>query len=162
ALDRRHRFTMAMLYDVPFFQHHSNWAVKNVIGNWEIAPVYTYQTGEWATVESNRDANLNGDAAGDRVIFNKSGIANTVSDVSPLCRSAVPSADCTMGLVNCKGTEKLTVPTSPCPLGVNVVGNVVGYAALNSTAQYLRAGPGTLANVGRNTLLTRPINNFDV
>jgi hypothetical protein len=29
-------------------------------------------------------------------------------------------------------------------------------------AQYFRAGLGALATVGRNTLLTRPINNFDV
>jgi hypothetical protein len=162
ALDRRHRFTLALLYDVPYFQHNSNWVVKNVIGNWELAPVYTYQTGEWATVESNRDANLNGDAAGDRVILNKSGVANTGSEVTPLCRSGIPGADCTMSLVTCKGTEVLTDPTSACPLGVNIVGNVVGYAALNSNAQYLRTGPGALADVGRNTLLTRPINNFDL
>ena len=42
------------------------------------------------------------------------------------------------------------------------MGNVVGYAALDSSAQYIRGGPGTRAQVGRNTLLTRPINNFDV
>jgi hypothetical protein len=129
ALDRRHRFTMAMLYDVPFFQHHSNWAVKNIIGNWEIAPVYTYQTGEWATVESNRDANLNGDAAGDRTIFNASGIPGTGTDVTAL---------------------------------KNTGGATVAYLANDPTAQYIRAGSGARADVGRNTLLTRPINNFDV
>ena len=127
ALDRRHRFTLAMLYDVPFFKH-SNWIARNVIGNWELAPVYTYQTGEWATVESNLDANLNGDAAGDRTILNPSGIKGTGSGVTALTNSS---------------------------------GKVVAYLANNPTAQYIRAGSGALATVGRNTLLTKPINNFD-
>ena len=129
ALDRRHRFTMAVLYDMPYLSHSSNWAVKNLIGNWEFAPVYTYQTGEWATVESNRDANLNGDAAGDRVVFNASGIKNTGTDVTAL---------------------------------KNTGGATVAYLANDPTAMYIRAGSGALANVGRNTLLTRPINNFDL
>ena len=128
ALDRRHRFTLALLYDMPYFSHSSNWAVKNVIGNWEFAPVYTYQSGEWATVESNRDANLNGDTAGDRSIFNASGVKNTGTDVTALTNSG---------------------------------GAVVAYLANDPNAQYIRAGAGALADVGRNTLLTKPINNFD-
>jgi hypothetical protein len=128
ALDRRHRFTMALLYDMPYLSHSSNWVVKNLIGNWVIAPVYTFQTGEWATVESNRDANLNGDAAGDRSIFNPAGIKNTGTDVTALKNSG---------------------------------GATVAYLANDPTAMYIRAGSGALADVGRNTLLTKPINNFD-
>ena len=128
ALDRRHRFTLALLYDVPFFKH-SNWAARNVIGNWEIAPVYTFQTGEWATVESNQDVNRNGDAAGDRAILNPSGVKGTGTDVTALTNSG---------------------------------GDVVAYLANDPNAQYIRAGLGALSTVGRNTLLTRPINNFDV
>ena len=129
ALDRRHRFTLGLLYDVPVFSHHSNWVAKNVIGNWELAPVYTYQTGEWATVESNRDANLNGDAAGDRVIFNPAGTGVTGTDVTALKNSG---------------------------------GVTVAYLANDANARYIRAGSGALSDVGRNTLLTKPINNFDV
>ena len=128
ALDRRHRFTMAVLYDLPYFQH-SNWAVKNIVGNWELAPVYTYQTPEWATVESNRDVNRNGDAAGDRTIFNPAGTAGTGTDVTAL---------------------------------TNTGGAIVAYLANDPTAQYIRGGLGSLPNVGRNTLATRPINDFDV
>ena len=65
ALDHRHRFTMAVLYDVPYFKN-GNALTRNVLGNWEIAPIYTYQTGEWVTAQSGVDANLNGDSAGDR------------------------------------------------------------------------------------------------
>jgi hypothetical protein len=72
ALDHRNRLTMEVLYDVPFFKH-SNWLLKNVIGNWEIAPIYTYQTGTVYTVQSGVDSNRNGDTAGDRAIVNPNG-----------------------------------------------------------------------------------------
>ena len=72
ALDHRHRFTLALVYDEPFFKS-GNAFTRNVLGNWEIAPIYTYQTGEWATAQSGVDANLNGDSAGDRTITNPAG-----------------------------------------------------------------------------------------
>lgn len=76
ALDHTHRMTLAVVYDLPFFQH-SNWIERNVLGNWEIAPAYTYQSPEYGTVQSNVDANLNGDAAGDRVFINPAGKKGT-------------------------------------------------------------------------------------
>ncbi len=72
ALDHRQRFSLEVIYDVPFFKH-SNWLMKNVLGNWEIAPIYTYQTGQPYTVQSGVDSNLNGDAAPDRASINPSG-----------------------------------------------------------------------------------------
>lgn len=72
ALDHRNRITLETLYDVPFFKH-SNWFMKNVVGNWELAPIYTYQSGTVYTVQSGLDANLNGDTAGDRAFVNPNG-----------------------------------------------------------------------------------------
>ncbi len=72
ALDHRERFSLEVLYDVPFFKH-SNWLMKNVVGNWEIAPIYTYQTGQPYTVQSGVDSNLNGDSAPDRASVNPNG-----------------------------------------------------------------------------------------
>jgi len=156
ALDRRHRFTIAMLYDVPFFKH-SNWFAKNVIGNWELAPVYTYQTGEWATVESNQDANRNGDAAGDRVILNTSATTkNTGSGVTALCKTGLPS------FATCGENDFDATVGPPGPGNFNSTPFVVGYLANDPSAQYIRAGLGALATVGRNTLLTKPINNVDM
>ena len=86
ALDHRQRFTFAMVYDVPFFKR-GNWFLKNVAGNWEIAPIVTYQTGTWATVQSVADSNLNGDSAGDRAIINPQGAANAGSSVTALKNS---------------------------------------------------------------------------
>lgn len=107
--------------------------MKNVIGNWTFSPVYTFETGEWVTVQSQQDANLNGDPAGDRVITNPAGIRGTGSDVSPLTAVSGPNA-----------------------------GSVVAYVANNPNAQFIRAGLGALPNTGRNTLLTPGTNNFDL
>jgi hypothetical protein len=145
-----------MLYDVPFFKH-SNWFAKNVIGNWELAPVYTYQTGEWATVESNQDANRNGDAAGDRVILNTSATTkNTGSGVTALCKTGLPS------FATCGENDFDSTVGPPGPGNFNSTPFVVGYLANDPSAQYLAAGLGALATVGRNTLLTKPINNVDM
>ena len=127
-LSRTHRLTVAAVYDLPYFKNDS-WVMRNVVGNWSFSPVYTYESAQWATVQSAVDSNLNGDSAGDRVILNPSGVKGTGSDVTPLLNSG---------------------------------GDTVGYLANNPNAQYVVAGPGALANVGRNTLATRPTNDFSL
>jgi hypothetical protein len=87
ALDHRQRFTFQVLYDLPFFKH-SNWVMKNVVGNWEFAPVYTYQSGTVADVQSGVDSNLNADSAGDRAIINSAGNPNVGSGVTALTNSS--------------------------------------------------------------------------
>jgi hypothetical protein len=81
ALDRRHRFTFTPIYDFKPFQN-GNWMMKNVIGNWNISGTYTFQSPEYATVQSGVDSNLNGDSAGDRAIINPAGAANIGSGVT--------------------------------------------------------------------------------
>ncbi|MDE3166533.1 MAG: TonB-dependent receptor, partial [Acidobacteriota bacterium] len=73
ALDHRQRFTYQVLYDMPFFKHDSSWIKRNLLGSWEIAPMYQYQTGTWVTAQSGADANMNADSAPDRTIVNPSG-----------------------------------------------------------------------------------------
>jgi hypothetical protein len=82
-LSRTHRFTLAAVYDLPFFKN-GNWFMKNIAGNWGFSPIYTYESPEWATVQSGGDTNLNGDSAGDRTILNNSGVKGTGSGVTPL------------------------------------------------------------------------------
>jgi Carboxypeptidase regulatory-like domain len=82
-LSRTHRFTLAAVYDLPFFKN-GNWFMRNIAGNWGFSPIYTYESPEWATVQSGGDANLNGDSAGDRTILNTSGVKGTGSGVTPL------------------------------------------------------------------------------
>jgi len=85
-LDHRNRFSLAILYDVPFFKN-GNWLMKNVVGNWLIAPIYIYQTGQWVTPQSGVDTNLNGDSAGDRPFFNPAGQSGVGSGSTALTNS---------------------------------------------------------------------------
>jgi carboxypeptidase family protein len=128
ALDHRHRFTLTTLYDLPVFKGSSSWLMRNVVGNWEFAPVYTYESPEFATVQAARDANGNGDTYGDRAIVNPAGKAGTGTDVTAL---------------------------------KNTAGDTVAYVANDPTARYIRTGIGALSNLGRNTLPTEHINNWD-
>jgi hypothetical protein len=88
ALDRRHRFTFSGLYDTPWFKSGDNWFVKNIIGNWRVAGNYTWESPEYATVQSGVDSNLNGDAWPDRSIINLAGDAYRSSSVTALTNSA--------------------------------------------------------------------------
>jgi len=87
-LDHAHRVTVQVLYDAPWFAHDSNWLKKNILGNYEFIPVYTWESGQWGTVQSGQDANLNGDAAPDRAILNPAGKAGVGSGVSALTNSS--------------------------------------------------------------------------
>jgi hypothetical protein len=84
VLDHRHRFTMSLVYDTQWFNHSSSWVAKNVLGGYEITPVYIYESGQWATLQSGQDSNLNGDNAGDRVMLNAAGVGNRGSDVTAI------------------------------------------------------------------------------
>jgi len=132
ALDRPQRFTLAMVYAPPFFKG-GNWFMRNVAGNWQFSPVYTYESGQFATVQAARDANLNIDSAGDRAIFNPGGVPGTGTDVTALTATAGPNA-----------------------------GQTVAYVANDPNAQYIRTGFGALSNLGRNTLQTPGTNNIDL
>ena len=84
ALDRRHRFTLGAIYELPFLRNHENGFVRTALGGWMLAGTYIAESGQRATVLSGIDANLNGDAAPDRTIRNPSGVRNTASTVTAL------------------------------------------------------------------------------
>jgi len=134
ALDRRQRFTFTPIYELRPFQH-SNWVMKNVVGNWNVSGTYTYESPEYATVQSGLDSNLNGDSAGDRTIINPAGAANVGTGVTGY---------------NAAGQVASTS------------GSIVAYVANNANARYIIAGSGALANGGRNTFPLKPIDNIDM
>jgi len=139
-LDRRHRVTAMAIYDATWFKHRG-WMLRNLAGNWEIAPSYVYESPEYFTVQSAVDSNLNGDSASDRAMVNPSGVAHTSSDV--------------YGLDRLGNRISISAPTSQ-------INQVVAWVATNPNARYIRAGYGVLPNGGRNTEPTRPIDNFDL
>jgi len=132
ALDRRHRFTFTPIYDFKPFQN-GNWFMKNIVGNWNISGTYTFQSPEYATVQSGVDSNLNGDPL-DRAIINPAGSAKIGSDVTGY---------------NAQGQ-------------VSTGDDIVAYVANKSNARYVVAGVGALSNSGRNTFPLDHTNNFDV
>ena len=75
------RFTFTPIYDFKPFQN-SKWVMKNLVGNWNISGTYTYQSPEYATVQSGVDSNLNGDRL-DRAIINPAGSDSVGSNVTP-------------------------------------------------------------------------------
>jgi hypothetical protein len=107
ALDHRHRLTFEVLYDTPWYSKSSNWFMKNLVGNWEIAPIYTYQTGNWFTVQSGTDSNLNGDSGGDRAFVNAGGNPNIGSATTALKNSA---GDTVAFLINNPAAMYVTTP----------------------------------------------------
>ena len=135
ALDRRQRFTLSLLYDVPWFKGSNNWMMKNLVGNWEFAPIYTYESPELFTPQSGVDSNLNGDSAPDRTIINPAGVSGSASTA-----------------VGLSSTGSVLPNGNP---------NIVAYVANNPNARYIQAGLGAYANGGRNTQPGRPIDNVD-
>ena len=132
ALDHRQRFTLTPIYDWKPFQN-SNWFMKNLVGNWSISGTYTYQSPELATMQSNIDSNLNNDSAGDRTIINPAGAANAGTGVTGY---------------NALGQ-------------VSTGSSIVAYVANSSSARYVVAGSGAVANGGRNTFPLKPTDNID-
>ena len=91
-------------------------------------------------MQSGVDSNLNGDSATDRAIINVNGDPKRGSDVTPLCNSSIaPGAR----LRRCRYSGS-------------------GLSGQGSNAMYIKAGAGAYSNGGRNSLPTRPIDNFDM
>ena len=147
VLDHRHRFTVSSIYDMPFFSKSSSWLQRNLLGNYELGVVYTWESGQWGTAQSGVDANLNADSAPDRPIFNAAGTPGVGSDIINLCNSSLPSGHL------CNGDPDPNFDSSPY---------VVAYQAANPNAQYITAGNGALSNTPRSTITTPPINNWDI
>jgi hypothetical protein len=134
ALDRRYRFTFTPTYDFRAFDK-SNWIMKNVVGNWNLSATYTFQSPEFATVQSGIDSNLNNDSAGDRSVVNPGGSSNLSSGVTAVDKTGAAL----------KAGDAATV----------------AYVANNPGARYVQAGQGAFANAGRNTFPLRRTNNVD-
>jgi hypothetical protein len=147
ALDRTHRVTLVAVYDLPFFKN-SNKLLKNTVGNWEIAPIYTFESPEYFTVLSGTNSNLNGDSpAISRTIFNANGKAHTGSGVVAYANPNL-SATC-----NPKITDPLGTPVCAA--------DIVAYVAKDPNARYITAAAGTLPTSQRNTEPINPTNDFD-
>jgi hypothetical protein len=149
ALDRTHRVTLVAVYDLPFFKT-SSWLLKNTLGNWEVAPIYTYESPEYFTVLSGVNSNQNGDSTAiSRTIFNVNGAAHTGSNVTAYANPNLAG--------NCKAGTTATDPNGT----ILCANDLVAYVAKNPNARYITAAAGTLPTSQRNTEPINPINDFD-
>jgi hypothetical protein len=170
ALDRTHRISLEVVYDVPFYKTSSNFLMKNLVGNWVIAPVYTYESPEYATVLSGVNSVQNGDTAQaiDRPLVNPSGVkgtaTGTVAIVNPsLVSKCDPTA--TSGPSQITGKAAANGVYSVCAYDVTgySAGTLSGTAFTPVTnAYYVEANTGTQPTAARNTLPIRPIDNIDL
>ncbi len=148
-LDIPHRFVSSFNVDIPFFNNDSNPFVRAVLGGFQINGIFQIQSGQPITIQAGRDANRNGDAAGDRALFNPNGNPNIGSEV--------------MGVTLVNGVVTLVpVGSAPNP-------NVRGYVAVNPNAGFIRTGffakelAGNGAEtVGRNSFRTRGFSRTDL
>jgi Carboxypeptidase regulatory-like domain len=142
ALDHTHRFVSSWIYEIPWF-NKSTGLTRTLLGGFNIAGTYTYESGERITIRSGLDANQNGDNAGDRAILNQAGtegVGSAVTTLARTCPSFNPDGTCT----------------------TSAASRTVGYAAVNPGARYIAAGNGAVSTIGRNTFRLPPINNFDI
>jgi hypothetical protein len=145
-LDVRHRFVIAFTIDVPFFNHSDNGVLKAVLGGFQLNGIFQAQSGQPITVLAGIDANRNGDAAGDRALFNPAGDPSMSSGGQPVA------------LINGVVTNV-------------ALGDIrtVAYVVVNPNAGFIATGffAGELANLGtgtseRNSFRTRGFNNTDL
>jgi hypothetical protein len=144
TIDHPHKFTIAAIYELPRYGGDSAW-LGYVLNQWQVSASYIAESGQPVTALSFVDANGNGDAAGDRAIFNPGFAArNTATGVNAVCRAAGTGATSIVGPDVCGA------------------GDTVGYVAVDPAAQYVQALPGARTNVGRNTLDSPGLNNWNM
>ena len=164
VLNRPHRLTLVGVYDVPFFKN-GNFFMRNLVGNWELAPSYTFQSPQYTTPQSIVDSNLNNDAASDRVFVNPKGVKGTGTGVVALVNTAVacPAGTTTHGVAN--NTSTVVISCAANTIGYSagaLVGPTSALVFAPSNAYYVQGGAGTLPTAARNSLPTGRINNVDL
>lgn len=81
TIDHPHKFTIASIYEFPRYGGEG-WT-SAVLNQWQVGASYIAESGQPVTALSFEDANGNGDAAGDRAIFNPTFTAsNTATAVN--------------------------------------------------------------------------------
>ena len=155
ALHIPQKFTITWVYELPNIQTEHAF-LRTLAHGWEWSGSYLAESGQPVTPLSDADANANGDAAGDRTIFNPNGTGNTGTIVDAVCNSG-PG-----------GATSIVAPDASgayfCNAGHTAVddAHLVGYVAENPNARFVQAQFGALATTGRNTVTTPGINVWNM
>jgi carboxypeptidase family protein/TonB-dependent receptor-like protein len=154
ALHIPHKFTVTWVYELPNIQTEHAF-LRTLAHGWEWSGSYLAESGQPVTPLSDTDANANGDAAGDRTIFNPGGISNTGTIVDAVCNSGPGGATSIVapvaGAYFCNPTHDAVDDA-----------HLVGYVAENPNARFVQAQFGAFATAGRNTVTTPGINVWNM
>jgi hypothetical protein len=145
ALNIRHKLAISWVYDLPNIQSDHSF-VRVLAHGWEWSGSYVAESGQPVTPLSDNDSNVNGDGAGDRAIINPNGAGLTGTIVDAVCNDGAG------------GATRIITATATCAGDANVV----GYVAENTTARFVQAGTGALANAGRNIVNTPGLNIWNM
>jgi len=163
ALDLPQKFAVTWVYDFPNVRSE-NRLVRGLAHNWEWSGTYLAQSGQPVTPLSDADSNANGDAAGDRTIFNPKGAGLTGTVVNAVCNAGAGGATTIVGLDPVTGNWDCGTQND-----ANIVGYVVAPAAvgvnagaINPNARFVQAQLGAKANVGRNTVSSPGLNVWNM
>lgn len=136
----RNKVVVSFVYETPKL-NFSNGFVKTLLTGYQLSSVFLAQSGQPVTLQSGFDVNANGDAAGDRVLFNPYGTnSRGGSDITTVCAPTGGGS---------------TVIADTCPASAPMT---VGYLAVDPSARYVVGGLGVRTTVGRNSFLSPGFN----
>ena len=126
GLDKRHKAVVAWVWDIP--KPSAQGFLGGLLSGWSFNGSFLFETGQALAVLSGRDTNGNFDAAGDRAWENPNGTADLGTDSAFVCFNG--SSPYLGGTIGC-GSD-----------------SVVGYVALDPSAQFVRGRTGAQEGVG--------------
>jgi len=134
--DRPNRFVITSVYELPFF-HGQKGIFGRVLGGWQLAGVYTLESGTPLNILNGVDADGFAGSTGDRPNLNPSGLAGV---------RAVPSSTSPTGYIN---PDNNNAPIDPA---------TAMYVVTKACTSSL---PCAIGNLGRNTFRSPRQDNID-
>ena len=147
VLDVRHKLAISWTYELPKSKSDNRF-FNYMLDGWQYNGTYLAQSGQPITIQSGTDANVNGDSAGDRAVFNPHGTSNSGSGVNWVVRDPITGSTSVCVVVPDNNTCNSA--------------NTVGYVAVNPGARYILADSGALVTVGRDTFTSPGVNLFNM
>lgn len=127
AFVRPQRFVLSYVYALPFFRQNPRSLMGETLGGWQLAGVYTIQSGQWLTVTSTNS-------------FNVAGINGSEQDfaqIVPGCNTA------TSGSIETRLSNYINTACFPPKYPTIAPDNTTGFG---------NSGPGTVKGQGENNL----------
>ncbi len=141
SINVSNRFAANWVWDIPYGRNHDNWAIRNILGGWQVNGLIALQDGSPASINadgSNCNSTTSGVIRGD---FNCDGFTNDrPNNNSSLNYESVNPADARLG-------TSIFLPFST--------------SSTNARLAFPRPVQGTIGDLGRNTFFFQGFNSVD-